>query len=105
MKEKVMKSTFANEKTAYLPNNIFSSIHKLADKQMPRTKREINNCPEYPSWVQDRSFLSWDFYPNTEKFEPVILYIDNSFFFTIINYRLFKRILKSVNYLFHYKKI
>ena len=73
MKEKVMKSTFANEKTAYLPTNIFSSIHKLADKQMPRAKREINNCPEYPSWVHERSFLSWDFYPNTDKFESVFI--------------------------------
>lgn len=27
------------------------------------------NCPEYPSWVNERLYLSWDFYPNPEKFE------------------------------------
>ena len=70
MKEKVLKSSTGSN-VITLPTNFLSSITKLAEKQTTRTKREVNNCPEYPSWVQDRSFLSWDFYPNPEKFESV----------------------------------
>ena len=36
-----------------------------------KQKKEIANCPEYPSWVNERLYLSWDFYPNPEKFENV----------------------------------
>ena len=73
MKEKVLKSSTGNS-VITLPSNVLSSISKLAEKQLTRTKREVNNCPEYPGWVQDRPFLSWDFYPNTEKFESVNIF-------------------------------
>ncbi|MFM7790144.1 MAG: hypothetical protein ACKO90_19100, partial [Microcystis panniformis] len=45
--------------------------YQLAEKQLTRSKREMNNCPEFPSWVQERQYLSWDFYPNPDKFESV----------------------------------
>jgi len=73
MKEKVLKSS-GNSNVIQVSPNILSSISKLVctDKTVLRPKKEtILNCPEYPSWNSERLYLSWDFYPNPEKFESV----------------------------------
>ena len=40
---------------------------------MKLTQVQQNSLIEFPSWYKDRQFLSWDFYPNPEKFEAVYL--------------------------------
>lgn len=72
MKEKLIKNT-SNPNVISLSPNIISSISKIAlsEKSVPKQKKDVPNCPEYPSWVQDRLYLSWDFFPNPEKFESV----------------------------------
>lgn len=58
-----------------VPSSVMSTISKiggLSDKtagKQTMNKREPMNCPEYPSWMNERPYLSWDFYPNPEKFE------------------------------------
>ena len=72
MKEKVLKSS--NSNIIQVSPSILNSLSKIVitEKTMMRPKKEvILNCPEYPSWNQERPFLSWDFYPNPEKFESV----------------------------------
>ena len=72
MKEKVLKST--NSNMIQVSPSILNSLSKIviSEKSVLRPKREsILNCPEYPSWSYERLYLSWDFYPNPEKFESV----------------------------------
>ena len=68
-----MKSTTAPNNVITLSPNIMSSLSKIAltEKTHQRQKKEITNCPEYPNWMSERPYLSWDFYPNPEKFESV----------------------------------
>jgi hypothetical protein len=50
---------------------VFNNISmKLSNEKTLRQKREISNCPDYPSWVHDRFNLSWDF-SNPEKLDSV----------------------------------
>lgn len=76
-----MKSTTAPNNVITLSPNIMSSLSKIAltEKTHQRQKKEIANCPEYPNWMSERPYLSWDFYPNPEKFESV-RYKQNSYF-------------------------
>ena len=71
MKEKVLKPSSSSN---IITSNLMHSLSRFnLDKSSAttiRTKREITNCPDYPSWVHDRLHLSWDFYPNPEKLEP-----------------------------------
>lgn len=70
MKEKVLKST--NSNVIQVSPSILNTLSKviITEKTALRPKKEtLLNCPEYPSWNQERPFLSWDFYPNPEKFE------------------------------------
>lgn len=73
MKEKVLKGGTSNIIT--LSPNILSSISKIAlsDKTLTKSKKDsvLPNYPEYSNWIHDRPYLSWDFYPNPEKFESV----------------------------------
>ena len=72
MKEKVLKNT---PTVIALSPSILNSLSKnlLSDKTAMRSKKEaIVNCSDYPNWNHERLYLSWDFYPNPEKFESVI---------------------------------
>jgi hypothetical protein len=71
MKEKVLKNTTG---VITISPSIFSSISKIATSEKWRNKKEISSqFPEFPSWVSERPFLSWDFYPDPEKFESVFI--------------------------------
>lgn len=75
MKEKVLKSTTGSNVIQVSPS-ILNSISKIVinEKSTLRPKKEtLLNCPEYPSWNHERLYLSWDFYPNPEKFESVYI--------------------------------
>lgn len=73
MKEKVLKPSQSN--VVPITPILMQSISKFAlnnDKSSTsRSKKEITNFPDYPSWVHDRLNLSWDFYPNPEKIDSV----------------------------------
>ena len=72
MKEKVLKSSALNNIITLSPN-ILSSLSKIAltEKSNNKQKKDQSICPENPYWIQDHFFLSWDFYPNPDKFESV----------------------------------
>ncbi len=75
MKEKVLKGTTGSQ-VLTVPPSFLNSLSKIAitEKTVLRSKKETNlNCPDYPLWNQERPYLSWDFYPNPEKFESVNL--------------------------------
>lgn len=71
MKEKVLKNTSSN--VIQVTPSILSSLSKmgLSEKNTMRSKKkeESHVNPDFPAWNQDRLYLSWDFYPNPEKFE------------------------------------
>ena len=73
MKEKVLKNTSSN--VIQVTPSILSSLSKmgLSEKNTMRSKKkeESHVNPDFPAWNQDRLYLSWDFYPNPEKFESV----------------------------------
>jgi hypothetical protein len=76
MKEKILKSS-ASSTTISLPANAYStmSISRLNEKSTRQIKKETSgqNFLEYPSWMNERAYLSWDFYqnPNSDKFDSV----------------------------------
>ena len=66
----VLKNTSPN--VIQVSSSILNTISKviITEKSALRPKKEtLLNCPEIPSWNAERPFLSWDFYPNPEKFE------------------------------------
>ena len=70
MKDRLLKPN-PNPNVIPLSPNLLSSLPKNILSEKGRLKKEMPNCPEYPSWAQERLYLSWDFYPNPEKFESV----------------------------------
>ena len=84
MKEKVMKT---GGPVTLSPNILSSLSNKLSEKQLQqqqqqqqqnRPKKDVSGGgPEFSGWCHDRLHLSWDFYPNPDKFESVhIVFID-----------------------------
>ena len=58
--------------------NVLHSLSKAAltaEKLTTRPKKEALTCLEFPSWTQERQHLSWDFYPNLEKFDSVSIFL------------------------------
>lgn len=70
MKDKVLKGSSSPIVT--ISASALTSISKIAfsDKSKSRRKEtKLQIYPEYPSWMNERPNLTWDFYPNPEKFE------------------------------------
>ncbi|RMZ99511.1 gamma-tubulin complex component [Brachionus plicatilis] len=70
MKDKVLKGTSSGIYT--LSPTALTSISKLALSEKSKSRRKetkLQIYPEYPSWMHERLNLTWDFYPNPEKFE------------------------------------
>jgi hypothetical protein len=80
MKDRLLKPN-PNPNFIPLSPNLLSSLPKNILTEKGRLKKDTSNCPEYPSWVQDRLYLSWDFYPNPEKFESVSI---SALFFVVL---------------------
>ena len=106
MKEKVLRGGVTP-----IPNIITSNMISMTKALLEKTNAsKINqattNLIEFPSWYKDRSFLSWDFYPNPEKFEAVFIQI----FILLVSmksrhfFSLPLRIQKSISCQYRYKK-
>lgn len=70
MKDKVLKGTTSGIIT--LSPTALTSISKLAFSEKSKSRRKeckFHIYPEFPSWMHERLNLTWDFYPNPEKFE------------------------------------
>jgi hypothetical protein len=92
MKEKVLRSG-ATQIPNLLTSNMISMTKALLIEKSnaQKTNQTQNNLIEFPAWQKDRQFMSWDFYPNPEKFEAVILlfiFMQKNFFPE--NFYLFK---------------
>lgn len=70
MKDKVLKGATSGFIT--LSPTALTSISKLAFSEKSKNRRKESKFqiyPEFPIWMQERPNLTWDFYPNPEKFE------------------------------------
>jgi hypothetical protein len=52
---------------------VTSTVSKVLSTASSKSSLKLfsNPVPEFPTWCKERSYLSWDFYPNPEKFEAV----------------------------------
>ena len=78
MKEKVLRSAPA-QIPSLLTSNILASMSKTISIEKTnalKTNQTQNNLIEFPVWYKERQFMSWDFYPNPEKFEAVFILYD-----------------------------
>jgi hypothetical protein len=71
MKEKLLQNNSSG--LINISSNILASLPKTSASDKTATKSKISvsgsQFQDYPIWLNERAFLSWDFYPNSEKFE------------------------------------
>jgi hypothetical protein len=72
MKEKVLRGAITTQIPNLMTTNMISMTKALIEKKSAlKLNQTQNSLIEFSSWYKDRTFLSWDFYPNPEKFEAV----------------------------------
>lgn len=80
MKEKVLRGSITPVPNFLTPTMISTMTKALIEKTNAiklNQEQKTNLIIDYPSWCKDKPFLSWDFYPNPEKFEAVSLLSKN----------------------------
>ena len=72
MKEKVLKGSTSIQNLNWNQATLQAFQKSIAEKQTIN-KPALNQFQftEFPAWYKERPYLSWDFYPNPEKFEAV----------------------------------